>query len=183
MVMIPKLPNPPAPEHAHSYYVGEIAAASAYLEHIVADTLWRLMKINERVGACLTANMPLNARLAAMISLAHLRGIDKPLIKKLTEFRNISYEVSELRNRAIHDMWFGAMLGDGTIIPHQQLRVTAAGKEPKFITETVSADELKSILDRILAHLNRFWELRGALMKQFQASQTRSELPSSKQQE
>ena len=142
-------------------WVGHISSHWAGLEFLVDCTVWDLAKLPEQVGACITANfLSIYPKLKALAALSHLSGASDRTIKKLNRFRSELYQVSEKRNRAVHDYWIMQETRDG--FQPVQLTITADGK-PEFFFKPVSVKELKATGLEIDEKTKEFRKIREAL--------------------
>src|SRR6476646_1483972 len=90
----------------HLVAVGRVTTDWARLEHDMAVMLWFLMDVENKIGACLTSQIPNAARLLdAMSALAGLRGADETLLKSIRKFAEQTYSLGEKRNRIVHGVW------------------------------------------------------------------------------
>jgi hypothetical protein len=88
--------------------IAHIANNWATLEYSINATIWILAGTAPALGACITSQIPtLFGRLNALLSIMKLRRVDQNLINKVNKFSDTIREPQELRNRAIHDVWFG----------------------------------------------------------------------------
>ena len=51
-------PGPLPEDHPFYALVGRVASEWAHLEHIIDLTIWKLLDVDDRLGACLTAQYP-----------------------------------------------------------------------------------------------------------------------------
>lgn len=93
------------PPRNHPLYalVGEISMRWSFLEELLDTGIGTLAGIDAEITACITAQMMGHApRCLTIIALAHWRGM--PDVEEATKkLMSKLFEVSELRNRAIHD--------------------------------------------------------------------------------
>ena len=91
---------------AHYAAIGRVAESWASVELHIDWISWHLAAVSEEVGACLTSQVAGPARkLDAMIALARVRKAPDSLIKKMNDFAKRALEISERRNRVVHDPW------------------------------------------------------------------------------
>ena len=89
----------------HYAAIGKVASEWAYLELVVDGYSAQLAKVEESFGTCLTAQISGIARkLEAHIALVRLRS-GEFFAKRLNKFAVKARELSERRNRIVHDPW------------------------------------------------------------------------------
>ena len=87
--------------------VGSVATGWASLEHEINRVIWALAAVADRDGACITAQMiGVMPRMRALIALAHRKGCDEALLKKLNKFTTKVDGLGRQRNRVVHDPWY-----------------------------------------------------------------------------
>jgi hypothetical protein len=165
-------------DEEHAAAIGRVAAAWASFELAVNMHICILANFPVEEGMCVIAQIfSTPSRIRALLSLVHLSGGSKTLLKKLTNFEQRTHALAEKRNRIIHDPW---MIGTETR-KHYRLEITAmrtfvfAHKiEDKPYLDKV-AQEIKTHQDNLFA----LWQdiihddgVREALRERYQ---TRSE--------
>ncbi|MGH7154987.1 MAG: hypothetical protein ACREF3_13760 [Acetobacteraceae bacterium] len=84
--------------------IGSIASGWSHIENAVDVTLWKLMGVDAKLGACVTSQIQsLAYRLFALASIVKLRGCSKETTRSLNKFIAQADKLSRDRNRAIHD--------------------------------------------------------------------------------
>lgn len=159
--MAEETPKPAAPTLDLQLYtlVGNIASDWATLEYMVNDCIWNAAKVDDQLGACITAKIfSLPPRLEALVLLLRARGASDKLTAKLNAFIQNSRRPTEARNRAVHDP-LGVAHDDGR---PQQLQITAQGK---LVFQRRDVDPMELIKDRdmISQFLERFIALRNEI--------------------
>ena len=103
------VPTPePSPEtlrdlNTHFAATGQVASSWAALEYMIDQAIWKLAGIEEKSGACLTAQFSsIHSRMRALIALIELRGGNKGLIKEANIFSRDATPVALNRNRIVH---------------------------------------------------------------------------------
>jgi hypothetical protein len=98
--------NLPADHPIHSL-VGQIAAKWAEVEHELDRGIWRLAKVDDKTGACLTAQiLGSGNRLTVLWALCVHRGLDEKIFSELSSLRGPISNCQNLRNRILHDAWY-----------------------------------------------------------------------------
>lgn len=93
------------PESGHPIYaqIGEISMRWAFIEQLLDNCITTLADTDPQITACITAQMMGHVpRCLTIKALAHWRGLPD-IVKAAESLQNSLHEVSELRNRAIHD--------------------------------------------------------------------------------
>ncbi len=147
------------PTDEHFCAIGKVADAWATLEMNINTAIWKLMDVEQRVGACTTAQIgSFVARMRALISLAAYRGADEATIKILNRFSSDGDALARQRNRVLHDAWFGQ---HGTRAPHQF--VATADKKLDFGFKPVPTADLTKLMEKIQRHISFFHFTMGNL--------------------
>lgn len=98
----------PLPED-HPFYqlIGRVVAEWAQLEHILDLIIWDLTKGETVANSCIT-NQIMSAfpRFKAILALAEHRGHSETALAKIRSLRGKMQEISDERNRYVHDAWF-----------------------------------------------------------------------------
>src|SRR5262249_1315763 len=132
----------PIPDVDPRYYemVGHIASDWSTLEYVVNHVIWKAARVDEQLGACITAQIiSLPNRLEALALLLRARGASEKLQARLEKLITRSRKPTDLRKRAVHDP-LGVNSSDGRT---QQLQITARGKLV-FQLRDISLDSLRS---------------------------------------
>jgi hypothetical protein len=141
-------------EHNHYAAIGRVAAAWSYFEAVIDSSSIPLAHVNSNVGVCFTAQIPGSARkLDAYISLARLSAISQKLIRDLCEFAKTAQELSERRNRVIHDVWFFDHPNDPQRLEASARKILRLERIP------VSTDKLLNLANEINQKAFEFNEL------------------------
>lgn len=102
ITMFKKLPE----QHEFYSLVGRIASEWSHLEHVVDRTIWFMLGVEPRFGACLTSQYPaLGQRCNAECSLGIAKGLKKTDVKPFKKLRGDSYKAANWRARWVHDAW------------------------------------------------------------------------------
>jgi hypothetical protein len=100
----------------HYGAIGEVATNWAFLERTVDEAIWELLQNDERLSACLTAQlMGFAPRMKALIALFNLRGITDKDHKALQTTFDKSNELAQRRNRIVHDPWLVSQATNSTV--------------------------------------------------------------------
>jgi hypothetical protein len=137
----------------------------ATLEFFINTAIWELMNVEQRTGACVTAQiMSIQPRLDAPISLVTLNGGKQSLIDDLNKFAAKAGSLARQRNRIVHDPWF---VQGTTMEPYQF--VSTAYKKLDFGFKHTPTDGLLSLQKKIHTLYHDFEKLHSKIL---------SELPS-----
>jgi len=86
--------------------IGRVAAIWAQFEFYLSETMWELMNVERKAGACVTAQMFGTApRFRAIAALMHMRGANQALIDEMNVFSGRAQAVGDRRHRFMHDPW------------------------------------------------------------------------------
>jgi hypothetical protein len=99
---------PPSRRIPYPHYaaIGKVIDAWGDLEFEVDRVIWDLMGVKQPFGACVTSQIiSVQPKLRALRALLHLWGADA-LADEVGSFAGGMYELSELRNRIVHDKRF-----------------------------------------------------------------------------
>jgi hypothetical protein len=149
-----------------------VAKVAANWSAMINATIWELADVRPSLGACMTAQIgSVQARLAALIALMRLRGVNAKLLRKVNRFAERVRAPQELRNRIIHDQWV-----NDRHRPEQMGRIEIVA--PRALTmeiKPVTIEELRADLEKISDCRFEFGairhEIRGALPTLPQMSQ------------
>jgi hypothetical protein len=98
---------PLPPDHPMHALVGQVAAKWSQVEHFLDIAIWRLAKLDDKTGACLTGQIIGSyGRLTAIYALCVHRNLDPKIIKQLVELSKNMKGSQDRRNRILHDAWY-----------------------------------------------------------------------------
>lgn len=143
----------------HCAAIGLVAITWADFELAVDRCIWVLLKVDQQIGACVTAQMnSMFNRMNAMTSLAQERGASDPLRKKLSVLAGKLGSLSEERNRVVHDARFW-------MVERKKIgRFQATAKANlKFDVQTETISSLYEIAQRMEAHKQEFMKIWAEL--------------------
>jgi hypothetical protein len=101
------LRKPLPPDHPMHALVGRVAAEWSQVEHVLDIVIWRLAKVDDATGACLTGQIIGSfGRITAIYALCKHRGINEEIIKKVDDLRKNLKGSQDRRNRILHDAWY-----------------------------------------------------------------------------
>jgi hypothetical protein len=127
--------------------VGQVAAKWSEVEHVLDHAIWRLAKIDDNTGACLTAQiLGSGNRITAILALCHHRKIDPTLIKKLRSLSGKILVSQNLRNRILHDAWYIEE-------PNEEPRQFKSMAKGEFLFGFHPVDE--AFLNKVLAEMQK----------------------------
>jgi hypothetical protein len=139
----------------HYQSIGRVAANWATFEALVNSALWRLAKVDDEPGACITSQIPNSARqLEALVALVRLRRGSHALIKKLTKFQQDTRGIQDQRNRIVHSPWHL----DPKTGEIKRLEISARGAL-KFELVPMSREKIDKVVDLTKDHVDRFSNL------------------------
>jgi hypothetical protein len=155
----------PIPDE-HYIAIGKVADAWADLEFDIDQFLWKLMRIEQALGACVTAQMiSTHPRFRALSALVRLYAISEETVKKIGALSGEIAGLATQRNRAIHDkrmLWTPTM----EVVRFQ---VTADNKL-EFGPQPESVDSLNKFKDKIMAVRIKFDQLKQQIEAEIDAS-------------
>jgi hypothetical protein len=135
-------PVKPADDHKIYSFVGRVASDWAHVEHLFDEIIWHLSGTDSIRGASITAQMlgvypRCRAIMALLTTTGKRRSLDVQwLITKTNELMQKSSDLSDKRNRIVHDPWYVYTGLDQTAqfkaMPHKDLRY---GIHPVDFTE------------------------------------------------
>jgi hypothetical protein len=142
--------------------IGKVADAWATLEFIINKAIWELMNVEQKTGACVTAQIiSIQPRLNALISLVTLNGGKQSLINDLNKFAEKAGNLSRQRNRIVHDPWF---VQGNTTKTHQF--VSTADKKLDFGFKHVPTDNLLALQAKIHSLYHDFNKLHTKILSE-----------------
>jgi len=140
--------TPPPADHPVYSAVGRISAKWARIEDILDLCIGALADIQGPVTSCITAQMMGHTpRCLTIKALAHWRELPE-IEKDVERLRNELHEVSELRNRAIHDI-FVVQKSDGALAINHKM----SKKELLYGIKTINVSDLETIIKQIDARI------------------------------
>jgi len=157
----------PLPEE-HPFYtlVGRVASEWANLEHILDTTIWGLLGASQELTACVTSQiMGVGPRCKAIETLCCARELDESVKQPFRKLMSDSYDLSERRNRAVHDFWVVEAKPDKA----SQFRAMAY-KDKRFGLVEVGRSEIEELLTNIRIFQERASKLRCDALDAFEAS-------------
>lgn len=146
--------------HAHIWALGLAAAEWAYVEVMIHRLIWRLSRIDENLGACITTELGLVTLSDILKSIANERAINSDkneLIAIATEFNRLRIE----RNKYIHARWIAPFeFIDGKMKRGKlaRLTITAKGKLQTTEHSAPSFEEIQKIAQEMTLLIVRIHE-------------------------
>ncbi|SIO61531.1 hypothetical protein SAMN05443247_08858 [Bradyrhizobium erythrophlei] len=149
--------------------VGKVASDWAHVEHTLDVIIWDLSGIDHRKGAAITAQiMGAYGRFKAILALlAHPdfsgRKSLQAVVRRATDLMNRSSELSDKRNRIVHDPWYAYTVSGRTAqfksMPHKDHRYGIQLVDAKVLDGTQNSirefakrvDGLKSEISQLLS--------------------------------
>ena len=151
--------------HAHYAAIGKVIDAWGDLEFEVDRVIWELMGVSQPLGACVTSQfISVQPKFRALRALLHLWDADD-LADQVGSFAGSMYELTELRNRTVHDKRF-------VLYPQEEVvrfEITAA-KKLTFTPKTETKDDLNELVRRIREKVRLFDDLRDKIRNMRHAS-------------
>ena len=155
----------PIPDQ-HYAALGKVADAWADLEFDIDQLIWKLMRTDQALGACVTAQMiSTHPRFRALSALVRLYPVSDKTVKKLGAISGEVAGLSTPRNRTIHDkrmMWAKTR----EVVRFQ----VTADAELKFGPQPESITSLGEFKEKILAARIKFDDLRKQIEAEIEAS-------------
>jgi hypothetical protein len=149
--------------------VGRVASEWAHLEHILDTTIWGLLSIEEKLGASVTSQiMGVSPRCKAIITLCVARGVNEPTWKPFAKLMSDSFDVSEWRNRFVHDYWAMPEQGKAT-----QFRAMAF-KDKRFGFVDIGKEALNKTIEETKKLQQRASYLHATVVEALKALQEAS---------
>lgn len=156
--------KPTARDTQHYDLVGKVAAAWATLDLNLDVTISMLTGLNNWETACITSQFASHyPKLRAIVALCKLKGLSNETIAGLNKFAGNLGDLTERRNRAVHDAWI--VTREGKIAGRINLKThfPEMGGDP--------ADELRSLIEAIAKRIEAFKEFRLAILREMTALQ------------
>lgn len=155
----------PIPDQ-HYIAIGKVADAWADLEFEIDQLIWKLMRTEQALGACVTAQMiSTHPRFRALCALVRLYPVSDATAKKIGALSGEVAGLATERNRTIHDkrlMWAKSQ----EVVRFQ---VTADHKL-EFGPQPESAASLDTFREKIAAARLKFLRLRQEIEAEIDAS-------------
>ena len=143
----------------HYTVIGLVACLWGFLESGIDGAISDLARTDERVMACVTAQLIGPARrMDALVALFRHEGGSEEIVKQLKKFQGSIQQLGEDRNRVVHDP---LMKNNKTGKVHKSL--TTAKGELKYELAPVSIDDMKKTAEEIREANWRFSHLRDAI--------------------
>ena len=150
----------------HYVAIGRVADAWADLEFDIDQFLWKLMRVEQALGACVTAQMiSSHPRFRALSALVQLYAVKDETIKEIGALSGEIAGLQTKRNRTIHDkrlMWAATR----EVVRFQ---VTADNKL-QFGPQPESLESLTKFKDEITAVRLKFDRLKRQIEAEIEAS-------------
>jgi hypothetical protein len=145
-----ELPQAGRIPHAHYAAIGRVIDAWGDPEFEIDRVVWELIGVPQPFGACVTSQiLSVHSKLRAVRALLHLWG-DDSLADEVGRFANNIYELSEIRNRLVHDKRFVLYPTNDVI----RFEVTAPKKltfEAKIEFRAYLDETTRRIKDKVIA--------------------------------
>jgi hypothetical protein len=157
----------PLPEE-HPFYtlIGRVASEWAHLEHILDTTIWGLLGASQELTACVTSQiMGVGPRCKAIETLCCAHELEESVKQPFRKLMSDSYDLSEGRNRAVHDFWVVEAEPDKA----RQFRAMAY-KDKRFGLVEVSKTEIEELLKNIKTFQERASKLGRVALDALEAS-------------
>ena len=144
--------------HAHYAAIGKVIDAWGDLEFEVDRVIWELMGVQQPFGACVTSQLiSIHPKLRAVRALLHLWGADD-LADQVGSFAGGMHELTELRNRTVHDKRF-ILYPQNDVV---RFEITAPRKLT-FEAKIERRDDLNDIVRRIREKVQLFDDIRDKI--------------------
>ena len=134
--------------HAIYSVIGRIASEWSHLEHLLDLIIWDLVHHDQVKVACITSQLMGTApRIRTVLNLLSLRA-KRPetskLVDKVNQLNKRTFDVSERRNRAIHDPWYLE-----TISGQPAQFKSMPSKDPQFGIADIDEKEQADVIAKI----------------------------------
>ena len=160
--------SPPRPRRIprpHLAAIGKVIDAWGDLEFEIDRVIWSLMGVQQAIGACLTSQIAsVYPKLNALRALLHLWGADN-LADEIGGFTSGMRELSELRNRIVHDKRF-ILHPENAVV---RFEITAP-KKLTFISKVETVANLADLANRIDRKRQIFDDIRDRIREMRDAS-------------
>lgn len=154
-------------ESAYYKFIGRVASYWTHFEHILDEIIWDMALIPEDVAICITGQMMgATPRFKAINALGKHLGVSKEILDKTEQLRGRHYNVSEQRNRIVHDPWF-YVREVGKVDSVTQLKASPPGHEP------ASEQEIIELIARIRRLIIEAAELQVDYARELYALRTK----------
>lgn len=146
--------------------VGKIASNWAAFEALLHSSLWVLAKVEDKIGACLTSQIPNVARsLDAFAALVRFHGGSDALMSRINKFTEKTHGLSPRRNRAIHSPWSWEWeTGKASRL------VITAQKKLVLDAEEIELAEMSKLVDDTHDHIEAFETIIAEISKELSKS-------------
>jgi hypothetical protein len=143
--------------------VGRVAAEWSQVEHFLDIAIWRLAKVDDVTGACMTAQIIGSfPRLMAIKALCIHRKVDGKISDQVKNLSQKMKGSQDRRNRILHDAWY-VMETDGVESETQQFK-SMARDEWLFGFHEVDEAYVNETLEKIGRRLTEASTLAGAII-------------------
>ena len=133
------------------YEIGRIASVWSMLEFNIDQLIWKLLDVEQTLGACITTQiMGIAPRIRSLKALLEVFRAPKHFIKKINKFSDKIIPMQEERNRLIHDPWF---INNERPV---QIRKAIIKNEIVYKTLVIDVEKIKEIYNKTLALLKEF---------------------------
>jgi hypothetical protein len=157
------LHKPLPPDNPMHTLVGRVAAEWSQVEHFLDIAIWRLAKVDDATGACMTGQILGSfAKMMAIKALCIHRKLDEKIFAQLKELSIKMKGSQDRRNRILHDAWY-VMESDGSESETQQFK-SMARDEWLFGFHDVDETYVNETLEKIGHHFTEASNLAGAII-------------------
>jgi hypothetical protein len=130
----------------HLKAIGQVTVQFAFLEFTVAELIWGLLGIEQKVGQAVTAGLPFRQSVALASTLAKQRVVDPVALSRLDGLLSKALAAENERNTIVHSTWF--VLDEGAQVSRLKFRADKAkGRIVHFAT--VASEQISAIAGRI----------------------------------
>lgn len=157
------LHRPLPPDHPMHTLVGRVAAEWSQVEHFLDIAIWRLAKVDDATGACMTGQILGSfPKMIAIKALCIHRKLNKEIFAQLKELSIKMKGSQDRRNRILHDAWY-VMESDGSESETQQFK-SMARDEWLFGFHEVDETYVNETLEKIGRRFTEAGNLAGAII-------------------
>ena len=156
---------PIPPNDPHYAAIGLIASNWARLERTADEAIWELLQAEPALSACVTGQMMgLRPRFNAIKGILKLHQRPSNDISRIDRLLQQSYDLSDQRNRVVHDPWFIHLT---TSERHRYVATVGKANNPTLDFIPVSLGALELLAKQIHDFDQKTWETLDGILQPF----------------